>query len=287
MRGFQVKDIVDIAIVAVLIYGIINLLRESRAGQLVKGLLFLIAILLVSMLLDLSMLNNILQYFFEYAFIAVLVVFQPEIRKALEQMGRSNVGKSLANAVGVKDKHEEQNVIRKAINAVVDSYGSLQKLKMGAIVVFERKTKLGDIAESGTAIDAEASSKMLSNIFFNKAPLHDGAVVIRNGRIHSAGCILPLTRNDTLSESVGTRHRAALGISEESDCVVVVLSEETGQISIATEGNLKRDYNKDTLREALSKYLIENMDENRAEKKIKSVFRRKKGIKNGQKKEDE
>ena len=146
--------------------------------------------------------------------------------------------------------------IRKAITAVVDGVGILQQLKMGALIVFERKTKLGDIIETGTQINCEPSGQIVGNIFFNKAPLHDGAMIIRDGMIHAAGCILPLTKNTSVSAELGTRHRAALGVSEESDAVVVVVSEETGQISVAVNGVLARRFTRDTLRDVLEGYLI-------------------------------
>lgn len=255
-KNFQIKDAVDIVIVAVLIYSLIKLVRETRAGQLVKGLLLLIFLFLISSYLQLVMLSQVLAYFFNFAFVAILIVFQPEIRKALEQMGRSNMGQSIANAVGGRDRDREKVQMRKAINAIVEGVGILQQLKMGALVVFERQTKLGEIIETGTQINCEPSGQIVGNIFFNKAPLHDGAMIIRNGMIHAAGCILPLTKNASVSAELGTRHRAALGVSEESDAVVVVVSEETGQISIAVNGVLARRFTKDTLRDVLENYLI-------------------------------
>lgn len=276
-RGFTFKDVLDVIIVTVLIYGVIKLVRETRAGQLVKGLLLFIVIFLVSNILTLNMLNTILTYFFQSAFIAVLIVFQPEIRKALEQMGRSNVGKSIVSVVGSKDRETSIILTRKAINAVVDAVGALQRLKMGALIVFERKTKLGEILETGTAIDAQPTAQLITNVFFNKAPLHDGAMIIRSGRVLCAGCILPLTRNDTLSDSLGTRHRAALGMSEESDALVLVISEETSQISIAVNGVLKRNYNRDTLREALDSYLLADDEAQSGSGSKRSLFQKKKG----------
>ena len=198
----------------------------------------------------------LLAYFFQFAFVAILIVFQPEIRKALEQVGRNNVGQSIAAVVTGRDRSYDRAQIRKAINAVVDGVGILQQLKMGALIVFERKTKLGDIIETGTQINCEPSGQIVGNIFFNKAPLHDGAMIIRDGMIHAAGCILPLTKNTSVSAELGTRHRAALGVSEESDAVVVVVSEETGQISVAVNGVLARRFTRDTLRDVLEGYLI-------------------------------
>lgn len=254
--NFQFKDAVDIIIVAFLIYGLVKLVRETRAGQLVKGLFLLVILFIISSYFNLVMVSRVLVYFFQFAFVAILIVFQPEIRKALEQVGRNNVGQSIAAVVTGRDRSYDRAQIRKAINAVVDGVGILQQLKMGALIVFERKTKLGDIIETGTQINCEPSGQIVGNIFFNKAPLHDGAMIIRDGMIHAAGCILPLTKNTSVSAELGTRHRAALGVSEESDAVVVVVSEETGQISVAVNGVLARRFTRDTLRDVLKGYLI-------------------------------
>lgn len=254
--NFQFKDAVDIIIVAFLIYGVVKLVRETRAGQLVKGLFLLVILFIISSYFNLVMVSRVLAYFFQFAFVAILIVFQPEIRKALEQVGRNNVGQSIAAVVTGRDRSYDRAQIRKAINAVVDGVGILQQLKMGALIVFERKTKLGDIIETGTQINCEPSGQIVGNIFFNKAPLHDGAMIIRDGMIHAAGCILPLTKNTSVSAELGTRHRAALGVSEESDAVVVVVSEETGQISVAVNGVLARRFTRDALRDVLEGYLI-------------------------------
>ena len=254
--NFQFLDAVDIIIVAFLIYGVVKLVRETRAGQLVKGLFLLVILFIISSYFNLVMVSRVLAYFFQFAFVAILIVFQPEIRKALEQVGRNNVGQSIAAVVTGRDRSYDRAQIRKAINAVVDGVGILQQLKMGALIVFERKTKLGDIIETGTQINCEPSGQIVGNIFFNKAPLHDGAMIIRDGMIHAAGCILPLTKNTSVSAELGTRHRAALGVSEESDAVVVVVSEETGQISVAVNGVLARRFTRDTLRDVLEGYLI-------------------------------
>lgn len=254
--NFQFKDAVDIIIVAFLIYGVVKLVRETRAGQLVKGLFLLVILFIISSYFNLVMVSRVLAYFFQFTFVAILIVFQPEIRKALEQVGRNNVGQSIAAVVTGRDRSYDRAQIRKAINAVVDGVGILQQLKMGALIVFERKTKLGDIIETGTQINCEPSGQIVGNIFFNKAPLHDGAMIIRDGMIHAAGCILPLTKNTSVSAELGTRHRAALGVSEESDAVVVVVSEETGQISVAVNGVLACRFTRDTLRDVLEGYLI-------------------------------
>lgn len=256
-KSFRFKDAIDIAIVALLVYGMIKLVRETRAGQLVKGLLLIVLLFVASHYLELLMVGKLLNYFFTFAFVAILILFQPEIRKALEQMGHNKMGRSLVDVVsGNRERDQEKIQIRKSINAVVDGIGVLQQLKMGALIVFERQTKLGEIIATGTQINCEPTGQIIGNIFFNKAPLHDGAMVIRAGTVHAAGCILPLTKNPAVAAELGTRHRAALGVSEESDGVAVVVSEETGNISVAVNGVLTRNYTKDTLRDALEGYLI-------------------------------
>lgn len=276
--NFQFKDAVDIIIVAFLIYGLVKLVRETRAGQLVKGLFLLVILFIISSYFNLVMVSRVLAYFFQFAFVAILIVFQPEIRKALEQVGRNNVGQSIAAVVTGRDRSYDRAQIRKAINAVVDGVGILQQLKMGALIVFERKTKLGDIIETGTQINCEPSGQIVGNIFFNKAPLHDGAMIIRDGMIHAAGCILPLTKNTSVSAELGTRHRAALGVSEESDAVVVVVSEETGQISVAVNGVLARRFTRDTLRDVLEGYLIPQEEASTVRRKF-DVLKNKRTVK--------
>lgn len=278
--NFQFKDAVDIIIVALLIYGVVKLVRETRAGQLVKGLFLLVILFVISSYFNLVMVSRVLAYFFQFAFVALLIVFQPEIRKALEQVGRNNVGQSIAAAVTGRDRSHDRAQIRKAINAVVDGVGILQQLKMGALIVFERKTKLGDIIATGTQINCEPSGQIVGNIFFNKAPLHDGAMIIRDGMIHAAGCILPLTKNTSVSAELGTRHRAALGVSEESDAVVVVVSEETGQISVAVNGVLARRFTRDTLRDVLEGYLIPQEEASTVRRKF-GVLKSRRTVKKG------
>ena len=255
-RNFTFKDAIDVAIVTVLLYSAIKLVRETRAGQLVKGIILLIVLFLISYQLDLLMLNAILRAFLSSGIVIVVILFQPEIRKALEQVGHSKVVQSLANTVSAKDKEEGKAETRKAIQGVVDATQILQQLRMGALIVFERQTKLGEIVATGTIIEAAPSSQLIANISFNKGPLQDGGMIIREGQVYAAGCILPLTSNENVSAELGTRHRAALGMSENSDAVVVVVSEETGQISVAMEGKLTRNYNRVTLREVLESALI-------------------------------
>lgn len=258
IKSFQLADALDVILVSFIIYSAIKLVRETRAGQLVKGILVLVAGWVLSYYLHLHMLGSLLNYFFQFSVFALLVVFQPEMRRALEQIGRSGLsnGKYWFFSATARDTEDLQQQQRKGINAVVDAAAVLQKQKMGALIVFEKQTKLGDIVDTGTIVNASPSAPIICNIFFNKAPLHDGAMIMRDGMVYAAGCILPLTKNDSVSIELGTRHRAAIGMSENSDAVVVVVSEETGQISVAVNGVLTRNYTRETLRSELEGLII-------------------------------
>ena len=258
LRRFSFKDAIDVAIVTLLLYALIKLVRDTRAGQLVKGIILLVALYLLSFYGDLLMLNSILRAFLQSTVIMVVILFQPEIRKALEQVGHSKAVQSITSNLGGKSRDGSET--RAAIEGVVEATAILQQLRMGALIVFERQRKLGEIISTGTLVDAGPSGQLIANIFFNKAPLHDGGMIIRGGRVCAAGCILPLTASDSVSAELGTRHRAAIGMSENSDAVVVVVSEETGQISIAVGGKLTRNYNRLTLSETLSAELIGETD---------------------------
>lgn len=253
IKSFQITDALDVILVSLIIYSGIKLVRETRAGQLVKGIFVLLAGWVLSYYLHLHMLGAFLNYFFQFSVFALLVVFQPELRRALEQIGRGGLRNSKTWFLpgSGKDDLKLQEKQRKGINAVVDSAAVLQKQKMGALIVMERQTKLGEIIDTGTIVNADPSAPLICNIFFNKAPLHDGAMIIRDGMVHAAGCILPLTKSDRVSVDLGTRHRAAIGMSENSDAVIVVVSEETGQISVAVNGVLTRNYTRETLRSEL------------------------------------
>ena len=233
---FSIFDLLDIIIVSFLVYYLIVFIRDTRIQQLMKGILVIFVAYLLATWLKLNTRLYSIDIIVNNGILAVIIVFQPELRSFLEHMGRSkfNVGSLFGEE---DDPHEAQ---LNAINGVVDAFRTLQKQKMGALVVFEQEDLLNDIAATGTQVDALPNSGVISNIFFNKAPLHDGAVIIRDGRVHAAGCILPLTKSTNISMELGTRHRAAIGMSENSDAVVVVLSEETGQLSIAVAGKLSR-----------------------------------------------
>jgi diadenylate cyclase len=254
---FRVSDALDVIMVSFIIYSGIKLVRETRAEQLVKGIIVLVAVWGISYFLKLYMMINLLTYFFQFSVMALFIVFQPEIRRALEQIGRSGIGNKRWSFGITSDDYEnlvQQN--KRGVNAVVDAAAVLQKQKTGALIVFERQTKLGDIIDTGTIINAIPSSPIICNVFFNKAPLHDGAMIMRNGMLYAAGCILPLTKSDDVGLELGTRHRAAIGMSENSDAVIVVVSEETGQISVAVNGVLTRNYTRETLKSELENLLL-------------------------------
>ena len=253
LKTFEFKDAVDIIIIALLLYYLFRLFRQSRAGQLVKGVVILLVLFAISAIFNLTMVKFILKSVFEFAVIILVVVFQPELRQGLERLGRSN--KTIKNIVNTNNQNPE-TVVMKAITDVADSCAIFSKSRTGALIVFERDSLLDEVARTGTTLNSDTSPALLGNIFFNKAPLHDGACIIREGKILSAGCILPLTKSFDVSADLGTRHRAAIGLSEDCDAVVVVVSEETGSISIASGGQLTRDYTRNTLYDALVEMII-------------------------------
>ena len=275
IHTFSLSDALDVLLVSFIIYNGIKLIRETRAEQLVKGIIILMGDYAASVVIHLNMMRTLLDYFFNFTIIALLVIFQPEIRRALEQIGRSKLGGKYWFQISSEEAEKALQKKRKCLNAVVEASGKFQKSKTGALMVFEMQTKLGDIIDTGTIVNAEPSVPLIGNIFWNKAPLHDGAMVIRDGVIYAAGCILPLTKSDTVSVDLGTRHRAAIGMSENSDAVVVVVSEETGQISIAVNGVLTRNYTRETLQSALEALLLpeENANGEKRTSRIPSIRR--------------
>ncbi len=256
IKTFQIKDFIDILCITFVIFGIFKLVRETRAEQLLKGIVVLVIVYYLSYILRLTMFTALLGNFFEFGVIILFIIFQPEIRKALEQIGRSNItGKFKFGAQSNRD-NELIAAQRRAIDAVASASMVFHSSKTGALIVFECSTKLGDIIETGTVVDAEPSVSMLGNLFFNKAPLHDGAVIMRGGKIYAAGCILPLTKNENIDPSLGTRHRAAIGMSEESDAAIVVVSEETGSISFVYKGKITRDLTREALVDRLNRCVL-------------------------------
>ena len=278
IKTIQFRDIIDILAIALIIFGLFRLLRDTRAIQLLKGIAFLFIVYFLSSLLELVMLSTLLRAFFEAAVVVIVVIFQPEIRKALEQMGRNKTWTKrfvfLFKSLGKSD--EWKDAVRKSITDAADTSVLFSRSKTGALIVFERETMLSDIAATGTIVNADTSVALFGNIFFNKAPLHDGASIIRDGKLYAAGCILPLTDDKTVDMNLGTRHRAALGISEQSDSVVLVVSEETGVISLACNGTLTRDYTRETLVCKLTELLLDEFEDENPKKNRKFMRGRKK-----------
>ncbi|MBQ9081963.1 MAG: diadenylate cyclase CdaA [Clostridia bacterium] len=274
LLGIRLNDVLDILVVSYLIYKVVELVRSTRAIQLFKGVFVILLIYIVVRLTKMEM----MQMFFDSIVLqvgvfAIIVIFQQEIRRIIEQLGRSSI-KDIKLLGMVESEEEQRKNARKTIRAVAEACQLLRNMKMGALMVFERKDNLSEVMRSGTIVDGTPTMELIGNIFFNKAPLHDGAMIIRDNKIHAAGCILPLTQNIHISSELGTRHRAAIGVSEASDAVVVVVSEETGNISIARNGRLTRNYTKDTLLTALEGMLLE---ENRTNDTQRKLFPRKKG----------
>jgi len=243
LKSINAFSILDIAVVSYIFYKFYMLMHETRAEQLLKGILLIIILIPISSLLHLSTLNWILNKTITIGVLSFIIIFQPEIRKALEHIGRSTF----------TDKHlfEDEKKIEEVITEISNAVENLSKTRTGALILMEQTTGLGDITSTGTKIDAAVSSALIENIFVVNTPLHDGATVIRNDRIVAAGCFLPLTNNANINKQLGTRHRAGIGISEVSDAIVIIVSEETGVISLAINGNLTRYYTKERLKDIL------------------------------------
>jgi len=256
----RINYIVDIAIIAFVVYKFLGLIRETRAEQLVKGFLIILLVAKLSEWAKLYAVNYVLQSTFTIGLIALVIIFQPELRKALEHLGRSQI-------LLMPNRKGEQDSIFRYINEVVDAAGVMSRKKMGALIAIERTTGINDIVETGTYVDAQISADLLMNIFYPKSPLHDGAVVIKNSRIMAAGCLLPLSSNKYISKELGTRHCAAMGMTESSDALIVIVSEETGAISMAMEGKLQRFLDTTTLKDLMTNALIVERDEKQGGKK--------------------
>ena len=271
---FRVQDAVDIAIMAFLVYHLINLLKETGAGQLIKGVFGILLLYFFAYLLELYTLRTAMEMVIRYGALVLLVLFQPELRKVLEQVGRTSISNLSVFGTNMSTSEYERKQMIKTINAICDSCAILSKERIGALIVMERETKIGDIISTGTVIDSQPSADLIKNVFFPNSPLHDGALVIRNSRLYAAGCFLPLSDNYEISRALGTRHRAALGISEVSDAIVVVVSEETGAVTMAKNGKLEIDIGVNGLSAALFREFVAEDKENATEKK--KLFRRSK-----------
>ncbi len=248
---FTFVDAVDIACVSVLLYFAYKFIRDRRAGKLAIGVAILIGVLIISVAVELHAMQFIFQNVFQVGIISILILFQPELRSILEKMG----GQSLSGIKSIGDSKDTDDTVV-AIEHVCSAASDMSASKTGALIAFEKNTKIGEYAGTGTVINADVNSSLIKNIFYNKAPLHDGAVIIRNNEIYAAGCVLPLSAQSDISHDLGTRHRAAIGLTENSDALVVVVSEETGKISVAFNGVLHIGVSKTRLREMLQENLI-------------------------------
>ena len=249
LLSIEISDILDIALMAFILYKIFTLVQSTKAASLVKGLMIFLAALVVSSALHLNGINYIMRSMANLGLLALIVLFQPEIRRVLEQVGSRRF-----TALFI---HEETvGAVEQAISQTVLAWTEMSQTRTGALIVFEREMQLDDMVRSGTVLDAAVSGELLKNIFFVKAPMHDGAVIVRHGRVLGAGCMLPLSKNVNLSRDLGMRHRAGIGMSENSDAVVVIVSEETGSISVAIGGMLKRHLKPETLENLLRNELL-------------------------------
>ncbi|UZJ78843.1 diadenylate cyclase CdaA [Fictibacillus sp. KU28468] len=246
--GSYISQIVDILLVTYVFYKLIMLIRGTKAVQLLKGIVVIVAVWLASSFFELRTMGWLMDKAITYGLLAIIIIFQPELRRALEQLGRGK----LFSRSGLADEEEMGN----SIDAIVKSTSYMAKRRIGAIISFERETGLTDYVETGIPIHSKLSSELLTNIFVPNTPLHDGAVILRQNEIVAAGCYLPLTESPFVSKELGTRHRAAIGVSEVTDAITVIVSEETGGISITKNGEIHRNLNEETLRALLNAELM-------------------------------
>ena len=249
LRFITISDLLDIVILSYVVYKGINILQRTNAAKVAKALLLILVVMWLSYQFNLNTINFVLSKAVELGLLALVIIFQPEIRRFLERIGSNNVSRIFRNDAPVSE-------LETAINETVEAYGEMSKNKVGALMVFERDTDLANVISSGTAFQSSVTSELLKNLFFPKAPLHDGAVVVRQGKIVAAGCMLPMSESMNLSKDLGMRHRAGLGMSQRSDAVVAIVSEETGAISVAIRGNLRRHLSPETLGRVLRNELL-------------------------------
>lgn len=259
----KITDLLDIAVMGFVIFKLLQLVKSTRAVNLLKGVFIFLMALWLSDIAEFHGVNFILSHMVQVGVLALIVLFQPEIRSILEQVGSSRL-----KFLGFFSRAGEASVMESAIRQTVVACTEMSKSRTGVLIVFEREILLDDMVRSGTVLDAAVSSELLKNIFFVKAPMHDGAVIVRQGRILGAGCMLPLSKNVNLSRDLGMRHRAGIGMSENSDAVVVIVSEETGSISVAIGGMLKRHLMPETLENILRNELIPQDDEDDGKRKF-------------------
>lgn len=264
IKIFRIRDLIDIAIVAFVIYHGIKLIKETRASQLIKGIIALVVFAQIADMLQLNSVNFILDNTLQLGLIALLVVFQPELRRTLEKVGSAK----FTNLFKINDE-----VVETYSEEVSTAVRNLARTKTGALIIMERQTKLGEITDKGIPVDSCITDSLLENIFVPNTPLHDGAVIISGGRIKAAACVLPLTEKSDISKELGTRHRAAIGVSEIADCIAIVVSEETGNISVAMNGEIKRGYDYKKLKNEIDKmFAVEKPSDNLKKIKNNSVL---------------
>lgn len=274
------SDLMDIILVTIVIYELIKLVRGSRTFQLIKGIGLLAILFALVKFFNMEASEFLFSVLFENGLLILVVLFAPELRKILERFGRQSVRN--ISIFNFNNGVEYEKNIKETINSFCKASADMSETKTGALVVFEKDAPLSDISATGTVVDAKASVELFNGLFFKNSALHDGAVIVRDGRIHAAGCILPLTQNTSLASELGTRHRAAIGMSEQSDAIVVVVSEETGAISVARNGKLIRDVSNGQLREILLDSFIVKEENEPKSKKIKNRIFGKKGGKNNE-----
>lgn len=270
LSSIGLNDVLDILIVAFLVYKVLGFIRETRAEQLAKGIVVLVGATLLSNFFDLYTLHWLLSGVMTVGLVALVVIFQPELRRALEHLGRSR----FVNIMNDIDKEDAKRMVTEMVNAVETMSAS----RTGALMVIEKEITLNDIVETGTIIDARISAEMIGNVFYEGAPLHDGAMIIRGSRLYAAGCVLPLTQNKELSKELGTRHRAGIGITENSDALVIIVSEETGVISMAQNGVLTRFMDGKSIEKILLDMYLQEDNKGFLTDKLSKVFRGEKDV---------
>lgn len=266
-----ITDVLDIAIITFLVYKLLGFIRETRAEQLAKGLLLLVVATVLSKWMHLYTLHWLLSGLISAGLVAIVVIFQPELRRALEYLGRSRI----TNIFGEVDKEEAKRIVGQFVEAV----DSMSASRTGALIVIEREISLNDIVETGTVIDSQITAQMIGTIFYEGTPLHDGAVIVRGDKLYAAGCVLPLTQNKELNKELGTRHRAGIGITENSDALVIIVSEETGIISIAQNGKLTRFLDGKAIEKKLLNLYFEGETEQKLSDRISKALKGGKNVK--------
>lgn len=261
-------DILDIFIVAVIIYYVLKLVRETSSARILRGVVVVLIIVQAADVLGFNMLSYLFQMVMTWGIIVLVILFQPELRRMLERIGKSSFGQIMVRS-------DEQPIEEAAIRQIVAACKDMSWTRTGALIIFERAEKLDHIARTGTVVDASVSDELVRNVFYPKSPLHDGAMIVRDSRIFAAGCVLPLSANQNLPKELGTRHRAAVGMSEASDCVSLIVSEETGAITVVIDGVLQRNLVPEQLYEILCKHLMQPEEEDTEKKSVwKNLFSR-------------